>query len=214
MLLNKKFVFCYLFLLFFCHSLFAQFPTEWPYELGKPLDQYFNKTTRVYKLNHSIFNENEYRVVKLFVEDNKHHEGATELEFDAILQINDKYLNIKLGLPSGENGKYEIYFSDVVGVKKRRELILNSGCFSQAGCLSIQYMFFNHSSGELSAIKIDGYDSFERLGSEGEMMVIHNNYFDQKTSNCYQIYQSYKLSKNSIIKTKTRYKKVIMDCVG
>jgi hypothetical protein len=204
-----------LLIVFFSINLCAQMPQEWPYEIGKPLDDYFYSTTKNYKLNYSLTNKYDCKVFKLFVEVKDINLEVLADEFDAIVQIDNRYLNIKLGFPDNENGVYDISFVDIAGVKKRDEIIINSGCYYEGGCGTKKIVIFNHINGELSVIEFSDWEDFERLGSEGEILISHQEY-NEKLRGCYLIKQSYKLSKYSITKTKTIFRKRKFDegCAG
>ncbi|MFN6092890.1 MAG: hypothetical protein ACK44N_10785 [Bacteroidota bacterium] len=207
-----------LLIVFFSINLCAQMPQEWPYEVGKELDNHFYNLSLKYKLVKSISNKGGIKNIKLFVD--SYNSGSDDGSDDfpawdhkAIIQVNDYYYEFLIGKPY-PNGSYDLRIDDIVGLKKRSEIIVNSGCHSDGGCLNETFVIFNHETGPISVIKLDMFDGFESNIKTGEIILTNSMLYSEKSDSCYSISQSYKLSKYSIVKTKTFFKKRRVECVG
>jgi hypothetical protein len=207
-----------IFLLFSVNS-FAQMPQEWPYEIGRPLDNHFYELSKKYKLVKSISNKGGIKNIKLFVDtynsssENGSDENSPTWNHNAIIQVNEFYYEFLLG-QANEAGSYDIIIKDVAGLKKRNEIIVNSGCHEDGGCLDNSFIIFDHESGPISVIKLDTDTRYETNVKTGEVVLSTSMLFEENSGNCYSISQSYKLSRYSIVKTKTIYKKRKIECAG
>ena len=76
------------------------------------------------------------------------------------------------------------------------------------------FVIFNHENGPISVIKLDMFDGFESNIKTGEIILTNSMLYSEKSDSCHSISQSYKLSKYSIVKTKTFFKKRRVECVG
>lgn len=215
-----RLIFLCLFTFFFNVSK-GQLPQEWPYELGKPLDSRFYDQIKDMEVKESISNKFGFTTLKLYFNNENNFPKEMldeeyediEQEHDAIIQINGYYYQFKLAMKL-ENGKYyNMKILDIAGIEKRNEIIIETGCYSPAGCLNETLVIFNHKSGPISIIKLGMTESYQKLSS-GEVIIKNEMMWSEGSYNCHSVSQSYKLSKYSIVKTKTFFKKRKVECVG
>ncbi len=67
----------------------------------------------------------------------------SEWRYESIIRINDYYVKLTLG------DEFEINVQDIVGNDNVKEIVINTGCFSDAGCL-----------GEIAIIRLFGNQPF------------------------------------------------------
>lgn len=128
------------------------------------------------------------------------NEDGPEWDFKAIIRIGDYYLPIRLGID------HSIKIQDLVYNDDMQEIIINTGCFSDAGCLDKRMVirtfkrraftltdFGEGSNIYLTYKDLDGY-SFpgyrEKLGSvldSKELIIINRDYYNGQL-----VIQSYK----------------------
>jgi hypothetical protein len=216
----KKLITCLSFFIFI--NIFSQ---SIPYSESIPLnDEYYSKIKYLLNIHQGTLNGYDYELFK----EQESTEDGPEWNYSAILRIGRQYFPIQLGI------EHTIEVADISNNDSIQELIIKSGCFSDAGCLETvsiiqqnedqKYILTNF--GEIGLV--NNYDgiyleeqqypksTFEKDLNEvkkiGEFMIVEF-FFEENSSTCYKIFNSMKKSLRGFEKGNFT-KKINVICAG
>jgi hypothetical protein len=156
------------------------------------------------------------------LKEEEHEEDGPEWDYAAILTLNNHYFNLQLGIG------HKVIIEDIAGTDNLPEIIINSGCFSDGGCMEKVYIIRILSKelitisdfGEVSMateennpynqnLFLDDLREQKKLGK----FIVCGNIYDEITSNCYLTFESYEFSAFGFKKSNF-HKKIKIECVG
>lgn len=175
-----------------------------PYLESIPLnDEYYSNIKNLIKVNQGTLNGNDFELFK----EQESFEDGPEWNYSAILRIESQYFPIQLGI------EHSIEVADISNNDSIQELIIKSGCFSDAGCLETVSIIQQNGDQKYTLTNFgeiwlaNGYEGlyleekqypkskFEKDLNEvkkaGEFLIVEF-YYDENSGTCYNIFNSVK----------------------
>lgn len=146
-------------------------------------------------------------------------DNGTEFEHKGFLQIDGYYFELSLGAVDWETMNYDLEIKDIAGADNKPEILLNSGCFSDAGCLDKSYLIITHEQEPFTVLDLEVPVDVDPYGEEGEVVITNEMYWiedndETNNSECYIIKESYRLTRYSLIKTNSYLERKKIECAG
>lgn len=195
---------------------------EIPYEKFKVQDNdYFPNLSLLLRDQKSIATNFGSINFSLLKEEEKEEDGP-EWDYAATILVGNNYFNLQLGI------SHKVIIADIAGTDNLPEIIINSGCFSDGGCMEKVYII-RILSKELITISDFGEVTMateennpykqnlfladlreqKKLGK----FIVCGNIYDELTSNCYLTFDSFEFSKFGFKKSNF-HKKIKTECAG
>jgi hypothetical protein len=195
----KKLITCLSF--FISINIFSQ---AIPYSESIPLnDEYYSKIKYLLNIHKGTLNGYDYELFK----EQESTEDGPEWNYSAILRIGRQYFPIQLGIG------HSIEVADISNNDSIQELIIKSGCFSDAGCLetvsiiqqneNLSFSYTNFGEVVLSSEyeildlldeqyqKVEFDKDFSEIKKVGEFLIMEF-FYDENNGSCYKIFNSVK----------------------